>query len=380
MLNWASLFGDFDKRLWLNTADQGPMPLCAGIAAIKALEWKIYPGRLSTTEYQAVPVRLRQLLRLLIGATNGQIVLGNSTTYGLSIIARALAWRSEDQVLLVEGDFPANFTPWQGAAQPIQTQLIPSRLWSEDPAGALRASLRRETRIFCASWVDSFTGRVLDLRDLGNICRGNGTFFVVNASQGLGNRCFVAGGLPIDALTCSGSKWLCGPYGTGFCWIGEEMSASMLPIQYYWQANRDERTLSSTSSSGLGADNASYDVFATANFLNYVPWMIAIECLLEAGIESISKHIDAWVLAFKDGFDTTHYEIVSTQGGIERSALIFVNHKEPMRNDSIHQNLRSVGIDVALRRGKIRISPHFFNPLESVSLVLDSLRSARSVM
>jgi len=378
MHEWASLFGDFDSRLWLNTADQGPMPLRAGLAANKAVEWKIYPGRLATVEYERVPVYLRQVLRSLIGANRGQIILGNSTTYGLSMIARSLKWDSGDQVLLVEGDFPANFTPWRGLPQQIETRLIQADLWARSPCEALRAALQKSTRVFCATWVDSFTGRMVDLGSLGEICRANGTFFLVNASQGLGNRCFDIEGLPIDALTCSGSKWLCGPYGTGFCWVGDELSTSLSPTQYYWQANRHESSLRASASADIGADNACYDVFATANFLNYVPWTSAIECLLEIGIQPISTHIDAWVQAFRDGCDVTNYEVSGGDGGAETSALIFVTHKDSARNDFIFQNLRNMGIDVALRRGKIRISPHFFNPVESVALVVDSLMRAGS--
>jgi selenocysteine lyase/cysteine desulfurase len=252
-------------------------------------------------------------------------------------------------------------------------KFIADRDWAEDPARSLRASLKPGIRVFCTSWVDSFTGRILDLHELGRICHANGTSFVVNVSQGLGNRLFSLSGLPVDALSCSGSKWLCGPYGTGFAWISDRLISEMSPVQYYWQANRTEAAL---MEGALAFDVAypTYDVFATANFFNYVPWTSAVECLLETGIGAIAKHVDEWVLAFRGGLKASPYE-VSGGTGSALSALIIITHQDATKNQTIYEQARSAGIDVALRRGKIRISPHFFVPLEAAQRTSNLLRS-----
>ena len=36
-----------------------------------------------------------------------QIVLGNSTSHGLHLIANGLPWTARDEVLVIEGDYPA---------------------------------------------------------------------------------------------------------------------------------------------------------------------------------------------------------------------------------------------------------------------------------
>ena len=40
--------------------------------------------------------------------------------------------------------------------------------------------------------------------------------------------------LNVDALVGVGFKWLCGPYGTGYCWIKQELLASLEHNQAYW--------------------------------------------------------------------------------------------------------------------------------------------------
>ena len=63
-----SEFGDFDGRVWLNTAHQGPLPLAAGAAAAQACELKQFPHRIADADFTEVPERLRALLGRLVGA------------------------------------------------------------------------------------------------------------------------------------------------------------------------------------------------------------------------------------------------------------------------------------------------------------------------
>ena len=50
----------------------------------------------------------------------------------------------------------------------------------------LAAELSPATRLFCTSWVFSFTGQAVDLTALGRVCRRAGVTFVVNGSQAVG--------------------------------------------------------------------------------------------------------------------------------------------------------------------------------------------------
>jgi selenocysteine lyase/cysteine desulfurase len=80
-------FGPFHGRVWLNTAHQGPLPRVAIEAARVALEQKAAPYQLRDEDFFEVPRRLRAALGKLIGAPSDEIILGNSTTYGLDLLA-----------------------------------------------------------------------------------------------------------------------------------------------------------------------------------------------------------------------------------------------------------------------------------------------------
>src|SRR5262249_36289689 len=157
---------------------------------------------------EAVPERLRGLLARLVGAPPDQIVLGSSTSYGLNLIANGLDWADGDEVLVVDGDYPATLLPW--------LRLIRHGVWVRRlrPAPGLLsgaevpAAARPRPRLLAVTWTDSFTGRTLDLAELGRACRAAGILLVVNASQALGARPLDVTATPADAVVCCGYKWL----------------------------------------------------------------------------------------------------------------------------------------------------------------------------
>src|SRR5262249_1487279 len=105
-------FGPFDGKVWLNCAHQGPLPRVAADEARQAITWKVRPFELTAERFAEVPARLRHALGRLLGAPADEIILGNSASYGLHLLANSLPLGEGDEVLLVHGVFPSVLLPW----------------------------------------------------------------------------------------------------------------------------------------------------------------------------------------------------------------------------------------------------------------------------
>jgi selenocysteine lyase/cysteine desulfurase len=124
----------------------------------------------------------------------------------------------------------------------------------------------------------------------------------------------------------------------------------------------------------LGA--AAYDVFCTANFLNFVPWAAAVEYLLAQGLEEIETYDGVLVSRVVDGLDPNRYRLISPREGGARSTLVVFSHTAPERNGEIFEKLKRARIDISLREGNLRVSPHLYNTVDEIDNLLVALHSA----
>lgn len=371
-------FGPFEGRVWLNCAHQAPLPRRAAEAAREAVSWKVRPWELTTARFTGVPQRLREALARLIGAGEGDVILANSASYGLHLVANGLSWRPGDEVLCMKGDFPSDILPWLGLERlgVVVRQLEPrGRVLSPDEVAA---AIGPRTRLFCTTWVHSFSGHGIDLDAVGSVCRERGVLFIANVSQALGARPLDVRTAAVDGLVCAGWKWLCGPYATGFCWLRPELRESLIYNQTYW--------LSMLTSDDLGQDSLDltlakdvggrrYDVFGTANFFNFTAFAASVEDLLAIGIEAVEAHDQALVSRLLDGLPRGAFDLLSPEGGPERSTLVLISAKDRSRNRVLYEGLTQAGIHVAFRAGSLRISPHVYNTPADIDRALAALES-----
>lgn len=378
LLNRAGDFGPFEGRVWLNCAHQAPLPRCAAEAAREAVGWKERPWELTTARFTGVPQRLRQALARLIGAASRDVILANSASYGLHLLANGIDWHSGDEVLCMKGDFPSDILPWLGLERlgVVVRQLQPrGRVLGADEVDA---AIGPRTRLLCTTWVHSFSGHGIDLDAVGAVCRARGVLFIANVSQALGARPLDVGTAPVDGLVCAGWKWLCGPYATGFCWLRPELRDSLIYNQSYW--------LSLLTSDDLGQDSLDltlaedvggrrYDVFGTANFFNFTAFAAAVEYLLAIGIETIEAHDQALVARLLEGLPRDRFDILSPETRPARSTLVLISAKDKGRNRAIYDGLAAAGIHVAFRAGSLRLSPHVYNTPYDIDRALAALKA-----
>ena len=372
----AAQFGPFGGRAWLNTAHQGPLPRAAVAATQHAAHLKAAPHLIRDDDFRDVPERLRGLLAELVGGSPEQIVLGNSTSYGLHLIANGLDWHDGDEVLTIDGDYPATVLPWR-RLEPLGVQV--RAVW---PAaglltpGQLAAEIRSRTRLVAVTWVDSFTGRTLDLDGLAQVCRRAGVLLIVNASQALGARPIDVAVTPVDAVVCCGYKWLCGPYGTGFAWLHRDLLDRLRPQQAYWLAMQTGRGLDEMRGTTVRDDLGvrAFDVFCPAAFASTLPWIAALQLFLDAGVSAVADHDQRLVERLLDGLDTRQYELISPRMGPTRSTLIVLGRRDGSTS-ARHRQLTEAGVDAAYREGNLRLSVHLFNTATEIDHVLDRLHA-----
>lgn len=205
------------------------------------------------------------------------------------------------------------------------------------------------------------------------------TTFVVNATQAVGARLLNIGAYAIDALVCSGFKWLCGPYGTGFAWLSPALRERLTYRPAYWLTH--QQALPGGLEEGAAYEladvgAAAYDLTGTANFIQFEAWTASLDVLAEIGLERIEAHDQALVDMLVEGIAESPLELLSPAVGPQRSTLVFASHPDEERNPEILEALRAGGVHAALRGHALRFSPHLYNGADDVERALELLLSA----
>ncbi len=375
MFDYRSDFS-IDDGVWLNVASEGPLPYLSREALLQSIHWKMSPARLTIPKFQQIPIQLKSSLAQFIGADAKDIILGNSATYGIHLLANGIEFKAGDEIIVMRNDFPTDILPWLHLAK---RGIIVHQLKGQGlilTVDEVVQAITPKTKVVCLPLVHSFSGWPMDIAAIGKICRERGIIFIVNVSQALGAQLVSVKDLSADAIVCAGYKWLLGPYGTGFCWMTQALREQLVYPQAYWISLMDERSLTSEDVLALPQDTSSrrFDIFATANFFNYVPWHASLEYLLNIGLNTIDQHNQSLCVKATEGLKNLGFVLISPMGQAASSKIVVFSHTDKTRNASIHEHLKNHGFHLALWKGHIRLSAHIYNTASDIDAFIGCLR------
>jgi selenocysteine lyase/cysteine desulfurase len=70
------------------------------------------------------------------------------------------------------------------------------------------------------------------------------------------------------------------------------------------------------------------------------------------------------------------FELITPLSPEERSGIVTVLPKEEINPDSVFQYMAERKVDISLREGKLRFSPHYYNTQEEILAAIDILKEA----
>lgn len=375
MNDYSKDFAEFKDKIWFNAGGEGPLPLVAVKAAYEAIEWKKYPFMLDNYKFASVPLELKHSLGRLMNVSADDVVLGNSASYGLHLIANGYPFEPGNEILLMQNDFPSNILAFLALEEKgINVTQLKAKDKILTPQ-EVDKHLSSRTKLFCISHVHTFSGHKVDIEAIGKICKQKGVVFVVNMAHSLGTKPIDVSQINVDAVVGVGYKWLCGPYGTGFLWMTKNLREKLSFNQSYWISMLSQEELKSEEAICLRALKTSrkYDVFGTANFFNFVPWRASIDYLLGIGLEKIESHHQKLIDQFVSGLNRQKYFLISPDQGPNRSSLIVFSHQKSHENERVFNHLLEKGIHATVWKGNIRITPHIYNNSDQISFLLNAL-------
>lgn len=360
--------------IYLNAASTGPLPERARRVLDDWTRRRTMPHLLSDSTLMGVLAESRDLLARLLNAGSDEIALATNTSWGLNVAAASLPLEAGDVVLVSDREFPANVYPWFRLRQRgVVVELAPVTAagWP-DEAHLVERVRDPRVKVLAVSLVQFSTGYAVDLDRLSRVTRETGTWLVVDAIQGLGNRPLDLQKTPVDLLAAAGQKWLLSPWGTGFVYVRRELVQRLLPPFAGWMAfeGTDDYTRL-TRYSDTWRDDARRFESVTLPYQDFAALTTSLAMLLDCGVPAIAAHARACQEPLVDWAHRRRVPVTSPLDD-HRSAIVCVAPPDPV---AAHAALAARGIHVSLREGSLRLSPHIYNTVDEMERVVAALEA-----
>jgi len=223
------------NKIYLNNASVSLMPT-QSIEAMK--EFLITYNSIGPDSKESEPFvndklrNVRKTIAKIISCQPDEVVLTQSTTDGINFVANGLSF-DDDSNMIIRGmthEHHANFYPWIKLQEKISIQNLPIDDNGFFKLDDLESLVNDKTKLVALSHVLYNTGAIIPVEEIGKILEDKVPFFI-DSAQSIG----CIGDIDVSKIKCdfmsfNGSKWLCGPMGTGLFYCNRNSSGLLEPL------------------------------------------------------------------------------------------------------------------------------------------------------
>ena len=318
--------------------------------------------------YDTVKNSIKKSLSKLLQSKPHEVSLIHNTAEGMNFIAHGIDLKRNDEILLLEKEYPSNVYPWLSLYKKgVRVKFIPISSEASDFLNRIEDSISKNTKVISVSAVHWLTGIALPLKKIGQICKRKNIIFVVDSAQGLGHVRLHPKKCHISFLCGSAWKWLLGPLGLGYLYISDESIETISPV--FWGGDSivaDEEPLNYLRAvKGMGAPEQKWKrgadrfCYSSASYLDWAYFDSALKFLDSIGFERVRSRIHSLAHLLKKKLSEARPELLLEENKTDTG--IVVARSPELTALQLQKKLKEKKIITALRDHSVRFSTHIMN-------------------
>ncbi|KAG2479898.1 MAG: Cysteine desulfurase [Nitrosopumilales archaeon] len=321
-------------------------------------------------------IAVRKSVANLIKCQPEEVVLTQSTTDGVNIVANGLLLDSNSNIIIRGKDHEhhANYFPWLRLSKKSTIKSLEVDKMGFFDIKKLFNLVDKNTKMVVLSHALYNTGAILPVEEIGDFLEKNNVPFFLDSAQTVG----CIGDYDFKKTKCNfmsfnGSKWLCGPMGTGIFFCKKGSSDLLEPI-----------TVGGESAMLYDNSKLAYkdipEKFQTGfrNYVGIVGLESSISYLLKYGLENIHSKITKLANLFCDELSKIpRITVYRPEKEAKRNSIVSfsIDGFEPQ---VVIEKLDKQKIVLAVReifdQKIIRVAPHFFNTESEMLKVVEAIK------
>jgi len=357
---------------YLNCAYMSPQLRPAREVGERAVTRKSRPWEITPNMFFEDVEEIRTLFARLVGGDVDGVAIVPSVSYGISVAAANVPVGEGEKIVILEDQFPSNVYSWRGLTEQSGANLvIVPRPENFDWTSALLAEIEADTAVVAVPnchWTD---GSLVDLARVGESAREAGAALVVDGIQSLGAYPLDVSEVRPDFLIASAYKWLLGPYGVGYMYVGEEYREGN-PIEHNWINRRGSQDFAQLVDyqDAFQPGARRYDVGERSNFVLLPMAAEALRQLIDWDVENVSETIGTLTDLIEERAETLGIAATPKERRARHMIGLMLGPDTP---DDLAGRLTAHDVFVSVRGESMRVSPHLYNTEEDVDRLFDVL-------
>ena len=358
--NQRHLFDIPDSITYLQCASQTPLLRASVAAGEMGVARKASPWEALREDATREAHEVRSLFAGLIGATNEDIALVPSASYGMAVAAANLDIAPSQEILILQDQYTSNYYVWHQLAEKRRARLVVTeRPANSDWTAAVLARIVPETAIVAVPpchWTD---GSRLDLVAVGAQCRALGAALVVDGTQFVGAAPFDVTAVQPDFMVCSAYKWLLCPYTLAFLYAAPRRQSGC-PIEFHDGARRGDPSKTQKEpgyAMEFHGNARRYDMGERNNCITMPMALSALKQLHAWTPQAVATTLAELTEQIAAGAEERGFSVPPAEHRVAH--FIGFRATEPPPKDLV-ERCAVDGVHFNLRNGAIRISPHLF--------------------
>ncbi|HKU32316.1 MAG TPA: aminotransferase class V-fold PLP-dependent enzyme [Candidatus Nitrosotalea sp.] len=367
----------YKDRIYLNNASTARMPKSSIHAMNDFLSRYNEYGPDSELSDNYVKERLnnlRKAISQLIKCRHEEVVLTQSVTDGINIVANGIKFKPKCNIITrgSNHEHPANHYAWVRVGKKVEIRDMPIDETGYFEFDLLKKAVDNDTQLVVLSHALFNTGAILPVEEIGEYLAQKNIPYFIDAAQTVGCIDNVdVNKIRCDFMSFNGSKWLCGPMGMGIFFCKKESSEMIEPLQVGGE-------------SAIFHDNKlAYKEMPArfqAGFRNWVGVAgleASVNYLLKIGIDKIRNQNVKLANLMRDELSKIPgITLLGPQEDKKRTSIVSftIQDKKP---EVVVKRLEEANMILAVReifsKKIIRASPHFFNTESEILRVVDAL-------
>jgi selenocysteine lyase/cysteine desulfurase len=369
------LFNIPDDIVYLNCAYMSPQMRSVSEAGYAGAARKERPWQISTDDFFTQSETTRSLFATLIDARVDDIAIIPAASYGVAVAATNIDLQADNEIVVLEEQFPSNVYPWREAAKDNGAIVNPvARPADDDWTRALLAVINENTAVVAVPnchWTD---GSFIDLVKIGKRCKETRTALVVDATQSLGALPFSVQEIQPDFLIAASYKWLFGPYSLGFLYVSPAYQTGR-PIEHNWIARENSQDFAGLVNyrDEFQKGARRFDVGERSNFALMPMAAAALEQILEWQVPAIATTLSG--MTEQIASRATDLDLSVAPSHLRTGHLLGVRFPQGVPT-ALFDQLSQNDVYVSVRGNSIRISPHLYNTQQDLDKFFAVLEAA----